>query len=249
MAAKKPRSAEITSFLVACAAEADPALRIRKARAALSALPRGSHKAEGAIRALLAHARIDAGDKAGARKEWLAMAAKKLSPVRARIEAGLIAEELGRLDVAEKDYRTATRAASPEERAEVYAVLARFYVRHHRAEEALKLLRRAALRIKNPLVSIALSYVEARISGDPTPLARHRSTLQKKQAKVPLYAYFLGFLNLWDGRTLEAVKTLRGFVSRGVDQMGAWGRELSPELDHARRTILQIEAVARVPMP
>ena len=210
MAARKRPADPLTGFLVACAAEADPRVRIKKARGALASLPRGNKRAQAAVHALLAHARIDA---------------------------------------AERDYRAATKLASRLERAEVYAVLARFYVRHHRAEDALKLLRSAARRVKNPLLSVALAYVEARISGDPTPLLRFRGTLEKKQKSVPLYAYFLGFLNLWDGRTLDAVKTLRGFVSRGVDQMGAWGRELAPELDHARRTILQVEAVARVPMP
>lgn len=238
---------------MACAAEADPRVRIAQAKRALAAIPNsgsGASRAHTALRALLAHALVDAGDLASARREWLAMAAKNLAPVRARIEAGLLAEAQKKLDVAEKDYQAATkRASDPQERAEAIAVLSRFYVRSGDPKRALEILRNAARRATHPLLRVAEAYVRARMTKNPAPLLMHQRFLEREQKKVPLYGYFLGFLYLWDGRALEALKTLRGFVSRGVDQASGWGRELAPELDHARRTILQIEAVARVPMP
>ncbi len=227
-------------------------MRIAQAKKAIAAISREGAvtRAQTALRALLAHAFVDAGDLAAARREWLHMAEKNLSPVRARIEAGLLAEAQGKHDVAEKDYRAATRrTGDPQEHAEAVAVLARFHVRRGEPERALETLRHASRRRSHALLDVAEAYVRSRMSKDPGPLLKYRRVLEREQKKVPLYGYFLGFLYLWDGRALEALKTLRGFVSRGVDQSSGWGRELAPELDHARRTILQIEAVARVPMP
>lgn len=247
---KKTITREVTSFLVACASEADPRTRVRKARSALSSMAAGNKRGQMALRALLAHAMVEAGDILAARREWLRLATSGLAPVRARIEAGLLAEEIGNHDVAERDYRAATaRATGREERAEALAVLSRFFVRRGDPKRALDLLRAAAKKYSHPLLPVAIAYIESRMTGDPTALARHRRTLEKKEKTVPLYGYFLGFLNLWDGRPIEGLKALRGFVSRGIDQATGWGRELAPELDHARRTILQVDAMARVPMP
>lgn len=245
---------EVTAFLVACASEADPRERIRKARRAIESVTgnaaRAGRRGQTALRALMAHALAEAGRADEARREWLRMAAAGLAPVRARIEAGLIAEAQGNHGAAERDYREATRRAKDaDERAEAYAVLARYFVRRRQAERALTLLRDAVRRRVHPLLRISTAYVEARITGDPAPLAKFRATLERQQRTVPLYGYFLGFLELWDGRTLEAVRALRGFVSRGIDHAAGWGRELAPELEHARRTILQIDAMARVLMP
>ena len=211
-------------------------------------MPASNVRGQLALRALLAHARVDAGDPAGARREWLALA--KLSPVRARIEAGLLAESIGRHALAEKDYRAAlSRARSPDERAETCAILGRFLVRREQPERALDVLAAGMRRAKHPLLPIASAYIRSRMARAPEPLERFRATLVRDEKRVPLYGYFLGFLHLWDGRAVDAVRALRGFVSRGVDHLSTWGRELAPELDHARRTILQLEAAARVPMP
>ncbi len=241
---------EVTSFLVACASEADPRTRVRKARAALKSMPSDNKRGQMALRALLAHAMVEAGDIPAARREWLRLATSGLAPVRARIEAGLLAEELRHFDVAERDYRAAAlKATDGDERAEALAILARFFVRRGNAKRALALLHAAARKKTHPLLVIAAAFIQSRTNSDPGPLLRHRRALESKEKAVPLYAYFLGFLNLWDGRPIDGLRVLRGFVSRGIDQATGWGRELAPELDYARRTILQVDAMARVPMP
>src|SRR5579859_2126674 len=118
---------KLTDFLVACAAEADPRERIRMAREAIQALPRESLEGHRAVRGLLAHALVDAGDLDGARKEWLKLATGKKGRARARIEAGLLAEAAGRFDLAESDYRAAVVAGEDlGQKGEAVAVLARF---------------------------------------------------------------------------------------------------------------------------
>src|SRR5579859_1347527 len=116
---------KLTDFLVACAAEADPRERIRMAREAIQDLPRESLEGHRAVRGLLAHAMVDAGDLDGARKEWLKLAVGgKKGRARARIEAGLLAESAGRFDLAESDYRAAVAAGEDlGQKGEAVAVL------------------------------------------------------------------------------------------------------------------------------
>src|SRR5207249_2189334 len=116
--------------------EADPRERIRLARKALASLPL-KPRGRVAVRALLAHAMVDAGQLEAARREWLTIATEGPGEARARIEAGLLAEQLGRLDVAERDYHSAVRRGTPDQRAEATAVLARFHVRHGAPDKAL----------------------------------------------------------------------------------------------------------------
>ena len=226
----------------------NPRKRIAGARAALSGL-KDAH-ARTALHAAIIEAQLEAGDKSAARREWLAMVKAGLTPVRAAIEAGLLAEQLKKMALAEADYRLAGKTArSLGDRAEAWTALARFYMRTGQAQIALPLLRERARGVAHPLIAISAAYVEARIGRTPRPLEKHRKTMERLQKQYPIFGYFLGYLDLWDGRELDAIKSLRRFVSKGIDAAASWGRDLAPELDHARRTILQLEAISRVTMP
>lgn len=234
--------------MLAWLTDPDPRARIAAARKRLAGATDAAAKS--AIFSVIAHSLVELGDLAGARREWLRLAKRGAGAARAAIEAGLLAEQDGKRAFAEADYKRAARLATGvAERAEAITTLARFYVRQGDAQRGLKFLRDNASRAATPLMSAARAYVEARVKRDPAPLARQRSVLERFEKQIPIFGYFRGFLELWDGRTLDALKAFRSFVSRGVDAATTWGRELAPEIDHARRTILQIEAVARVPMP